>query len=305
MAESTPFDFIFVEESRIERHQLLQGDLLRRTPELATAIEQAHSYYARAEDYSHFLVLTQSCDLVRRNGKCKSRYITICAVRPLSVAVAREMTRFTNSLDGFPFPVGELDRSILAKQYLERVLNNTVDGIFFIPKGSAPSVEAHLCAFLPLAITLRVDHYDVCLSAKVAQSREIFAAKVGSLASGLYARIATPDLHERHGTQTEKMYKESFFEELGYQRVAWLSPVEKQALKARVKEAVLDAGDGSVSEEAAEALLDNLPNEASELADRALAILAKRSLISTDEDTIEKARTFLLNDPKFLKLARR
>lgn len=305
MSGETPFDFIFVEDAAVEKAQLLQGDLLRRTPDLSAAIGQAHSYYADADDYSHFLVLTQSCDLVRRNGKCKSRYITICAVRPLSVAVAREMSRFTNSVEGFPFPVGELSRSILAKQFLDRILNNTVDGFFFIPRGSAKGVEEHLCAFLPLSIALRIDHYDVCLSAKVAQAHEIFAAKIGSLASGLYARIATPDMNERSDEATVRQYRDEFFEELGYARIAWLSPVEKKALKARVKEAISTMGGLPISEEKAEELLSDLPNEANALADRALQILAKRSLIAEDQITLDKARSFLLNDPQFLKLARK
>jgi hypothetical protein len=184
MSGAASFDFIFEPTEGIDHDQLLQGDLLHRTKALADAIAQAHSYYATAGDYSHFLVLTQSCDLVRRRGdKCKSRYITICAVRPLSTAVNRELSRYTSPIKGCPIPVGKLENNLLARQYLERVLNNTIDGIFFIPKGSASTVDEHLCAFLPLSVALRVDHYDTCLSAKVAQTKEIFSAKIGSLAS--------------------------------------------------------------------------------------------------------------------------
>lgn len=305
MDDTSPFDFIFAKPGDTSTSQLLQGDLLRRTPKMVQALGQAHSYYAEAPDYSYFLVLTQSCDLIRRSGKCKSRYITICAVRPLSVAVEREMAKFTSTIDGFPFLVGELDRSILARQYLDRVLNNTVDGIFFIPKGAAQGVEKHLCAFLPLSVALRVDHYDVCLSAKVAQVEEIFAAKIGSLASGLYGRIATPDLSETQPPDTVKSYKENFFDELGYAQVAWLSPVEKKALKARVRDAVARRNGEPLSPDDAAKLLDKLPNEADALADRTLQILAKRKLIADDGDTMGQARAFLLNDPSFLKLARR
>lgn len=302
MAEDTPFDFIFADAIDVDRSQLFQGDLLRRTPELAEAVGMAHSYYAEAADYSHFLVLTQSCDLVRRGGKCKSRYITLCAVRPLSVAVDREMAKFTNLMDGFPFRVGELDRKVLARQYLERVLNNNVDGMFFIPRGSAETVEEHLCAFLPLSIALRITHYDACLGAKIAQTKEIFAAKIGSLASDLYGKIATPDLHETHPEAVE-LYRNEFFEELGYRRVAWLSGEQKKALKKRLKTA-LEVADGTpLTEQQAEQLLDNLPDEANAIVDRMVDVLIKRNLL--DISVIEQAKSFLLNDATIKRLARR
>ena len=47
--------------------------------------------YQRKPDYRYFIVLTQSCDLVRRNGgRCTSPHVTIAAVRPLRVAFERE-----------------------------------------------------------------------------------------------------------------------------------------------------------------------------------------------------------------------
>jgi len=303
MDTRSPFDFIFVDAHATDLTQLAQGDLLKRTPELAEAVGQAHSYYAEANDYTHFLVLTQSCDLVRRASGCKTRYITVCAVRPLSVAVDREMSKFTNEMEGFPFRVGDLDRGILARQYLDRVMNNTVDGMFFIPRGSADTVDEHLCAFLPLSIALRTSHYDICLGAKVAQAEEIFAAKIGSLASGLYGRIATPDLHEKRPASVSS-FKEEFFEELGYASVAWLSPVQKKALKVRVRTAVTEQGGTPITPERAEQILSNLPNEATDFVERAIQILLKRKLLANDEKTVGQARTYLLNDPSIKKLAR-
>lgn len=306
MADAASFDFIFEPTEQIDRKQLLQGDLLHRTPALADAIGQAHSYYATASDYSHFLVLTQSCDLVRRKGGgCKSRYITICAVRPLSLAVGRELQRYTNPLAGCPLPIGNVENHVLARQYLERVLNNTVDGIFFIPRGAADTVDDHLCAFLPLSVALRVDHYETCLSAKVGQAKEIFAAKVGSLASNLYARIATPDLHERNDRKAVEAYTKKFLDELGFSSVIWLTPFQRAFLEAKIAETLRASGEDQLTSEEAVGLLSALPREADAIADRIVKVLTDNRLLADDPEIHRKARNVLKNDREYQKLAKR
>src|ERR1700679_1779586 len=60
---------------------LNQGDVLTRTPELDAVLTEYHPHYARHPSYRYFLVLTQSCDLVRRKGvPPDARYISIGAV---------------------------------------------------------------------------------------------------------------------------------------------------------------------------------------------------------------------------------
>lgn len=51
---------------------LCQGDVLRVTDEMREILKEVHPYFLN-EQYKYFMVLTQSCDLVRRNaGKCKT-----------------------------------------------------------------------------------------------------------------------------------------------------------------------------------------------------------------------------------------
>ncbi|MCE3006463.1 MAG: hypothetical protein LW853_06495 [Rickettsiales bacterium] len=306
MADAAKFDFIFETAERLDRTQLRQGDLLQRTPALAGALAEAHSYYADAHDYSHFLVLTQSCDLVRRSDKgCKSRYITICAVRPLALAVKREFEQYTAPLDGCPVTIGDREKKLLARQFLERVVNNTVDGIFFIPRGVTDTVDDHLCAFLLLSVALRVNHYEVCLSAKVGQVKDIFAAKIGALASNIYSRIATPDVHEENDQKSVNAFMEGFFEDLGYRSVAWLSPFERSNLEQRIQEALKKSGGNLISELEAKSIIKSLPNEADAIADRVVEILVKRNIIANDPQLHIKIRNFLLNDRDYKKLANR
>lgn len=306
MVKAASFDFIFESADDLDPEQLRQGDLLQRTPALATALGQAHSYYAEASDYSHFLVLTQSCDLVRRPKKePKSRYITLCAVRPLSLAVDREFEQYINPVAGCPVPIGERQKNVLARQFLERVVNNTVDGIFFIPEGAASTVDEHLCAFLPLSVALRTSHYDTCLSAKVAQVKEIFAAKIGSLASSLYSRVATPDLHERNDRKSVEAYMETFFIDLGYRSVIWLTPFERNILEQDVNEALAISGKETLTEQEAKKIIEGLPKETDAIADRVVRVLTDRGLLENDAKIATRARNFLLNDREFNKLAKK
>lgn len=306
MAEEAKFDFIFESIAQLDRTQLRQGDLLQRTPALASALSEAHSYYAEAPDYSHFLVLTQSCDLVRRKSKeCKSRYITMCAVRPLTLAVNREFEQYTKPFNGCPLSIGDKEKNLLARQFLERVVNNNVDGIFFIPRGVTETTDQHLCAFLPLSVALRVTHYDTCLSAKVGQVKNIFAAKIGALASNLYSRIATPDVHEENDRDAVDVFMDRFFNDLGYRSVVWLTAFERGLLKIRLAAALTESGKDVLSEQDTRAIIEALPTESDAIADRVVAVLVERKLLAEDPDIQRKARNFLLNDSEYKKLAKR
>ncbi len=296
------FDFIFESEDSIDYKSLRQGDLLDRTPALSAALGQAHSYYATSADYSHFMVLTQSCDLVRRGSKgCKSRYITICAVRPLVTAVSREFERYRKEIAGCPIPIGDKPNESLARQYLERIVNNTVDGIFFIPNGTANTVKEHLCAFLPLSIALRSSHYDVCLDAKVAQVKEIFSAKIGSLASNLYSRIATPDIRESNDQASVDRFMNLFISDLEYGRFVWLNGWEQEELKRKL-EAELKTSKGTiVSELVASQIIDGLPSASELVANSVINALVKKSIISDNDSERSRAFNAIMNNGDYAR----
>ena len=306
MSVQTPMDFIFIAPERVDKENLRQGDLLLKTPGLAKALSQAHPYYAEAEDYSHFLVLTQSCDLVRRGGECKSRYISIAAVRPLRTATSRELEKLARgNVSGLPFSVGDSARQILARQYLDRVINNTVEGQFFIPKHSVPGVDIHLVAFLHLSVALRRDHYESCLAAKIGQMEEIFAAKVGALLGELYNRIGTPDLWENAGSrQIAEDFKQEFYEEMGLSDIVWLSDQQLRTLKKLARDELKLTGDTEIPLDRAEELVEDIPGEREALADRAIEVLRRRQLFPEDEEKIQAAKNYLLNDASFKRLTK-
>ena len=293
-----PFEFIFASARDLSKDNLQQGDLLFRDSRLADSIRAAHSYYADAEDYSHFMVLTQSCDLVRRRGKCKSRYITIAAARPASTMVDRLVKKYQYGDFEFPLSVCDKQWESLVRDVVENLLHNTRDGFFFIPKGSHPAIDQNLCVFLPLSISLRIDHYESCLGSKIAQLSPIFQAKLGFMAGNLYSRVGTPDLEEKE--DDPDAVKDIFYQDLLYRRTAWLSSAQLKELKHGLKAWKRANPNSEPNTEIARELLEGLPKHIDLVAKRAAQQLQQAGLIANQD--LERARLTLRNDAAFKKL---
>lgn len=296
------FEFVFCQDGEADPNCLIQGDLLLKNEQLANALRGAHGYYADADDYTHFMVLTQSCDLVRRGAKPKANYITLAAVRPFDIVVERLIARYRRIGSDFPLAICAKDQEIFLTQILERFLHNTESGYFFIRKDSHKNVDKDLCVFLLLSVALRPHHYEACLGAKIAQLDDIFQAKVGWLTGNLYSRIGTPDLEEHEPNPSE--YKADFYKEVLYTRSAWLTPAQLKLFKKRAKEwQNLHAGE-AIDEGIAKELLEAIPNHADLVADRIVDRLVQSGFVDDQSDLREKIKNTLVNDLTLKKMLR-
>jgi hypothetical protein len=232
-----------------DRSSLKQGDILKKTPELLELINMVHPHYAN-DDYLYFQVLTQSCDLVRRNGdNCKTRYITLAAVRSLDLVISRVLEKFNEKIDF----EGKLFCSDMHKRMLEdfvnKLLNNNDTNHFFLQAATEHELDRDCCTQLHLSISIRAyEHYDVCLNSKILELQENFRAKLGWLVGNLYSRVGTDD-YVPSAIPDQEQYKDYVNNLLdGY--VAWLpsadfSQFKKQATKydnlEQVQKALVDA----------------------------------------------------------------
>ncbi len=287
-------DFIFAPSAETVWDTLHQGDVLEKSDALKNAVAQAHPYYADAADYTHFLVLTQSCDLVRRNGKAKSRYIVLAAMRPLSLVIDRLVEKHRYSDLDFPLQLCQKDRERGVTQTLERLLHNTEDGHFFVRALSHPNIKSDLCGFLALSIALRIDHYDACISSKIAQMAEVFQAKLGWLTGHQYSRVATPDIEEKLSDPEE--YKRRFYSEVLYGQTAWLTSLQYKMLKSKVVEWKKENPGVALDEGTARALIDQVPPDMEILADRIVNQFVQSKLIEKKDDVVMKAKNLIAND---------
>jgi hypothetical protein len=181
---------------------LEQGDLLHKTSELQRIIGEVHPKYLR-DDYTHFLVLTQSCDLVRRGQKktCKSPYITIAAVRALDTVVRREIEQYQDEFQKAGKVCSNNNRHQL-KVFLERLFNYNEPDYFYLHSETVVDFEPH-CTFLRLSVPLKISHYGICQDARFLSLQPLYQAKLGWMIGNIYSRIGTDEWVPSKETPTE------------------------------------------------------------------------------------------------------
>lgn len=194
----------FTYSESTEKKRLKQGDILSKSPDLCSVLKDVHPHYLK-EDYTHFMVLTQSCDLVPRTGNLPSaRYITLAAVRPLELALERELEKRGAAL----LIEGEVYRNAKTKEFaeafLDKLFNNNITDYFFLKSDPDVGLKDDSCCFLHLSIALKTElHFDTCLNSKVAELNGVFQSKLGWLVGNLYSRVGTPDWTPDNFTKEE------------------------------------------------------------------------------------------------------
>jgi hypothetical protein len=173
---------------------LNQGDVLRRTEDMDELLRSIHPHYYGQSEYRFLIVLTQSCDLERRESRCKARYLTLAAVRPLTTVLEREVEELRRSQVETKAHIADLSRRPTVEQFVQRLLNNNESSYFYLHQEIEAGLDTPHCAFLRLSIAVRSsDHYEKCLAAKVLQLKAEFQAKLGWLVGNMYSRVGTPD----------------------------------------------------------------------------------------------------------------
>ncbi|WP_292759300.1 hypothetical protein [Methylophaga sp. UBA2689] len=244
----------FTYEEKPNLSALQQGDILDKTDELMEVINAYHPHYGN-DGYTHFQVLTQSCDLVRRGKEktCSSRYITIAAVRRLDLVIYRLLSedvgpqKAISNGDSFICNGKEKPR---VQSFLESLFNNNDKKHFFLKACPEKGLNNDSCTFLSLAITIRAhEHYEKCLKAKKIQLESNFQSKLGWLVGNLYSRVGTEDYSDQFSKREEFV---SHIENVMNGHVLWIEPHNFQFFKKFKSE----NPDKSVTELAQEAAIE-------------------------------------------------
>jgi len=217
-----------------KRDHLRQGDILNKTEELEEVLKQIHPHYKK-DDYKHFMVLTQSCDLLRRNGKsCKAEYITLAAIRPFDKVLEKEVAKYQkDKIEQIGVICSTAKRPALF-QFIEKVFNNNHPEYFYLHNVEEQGLPEPHCAFLRLSIALRsIEHYKKCLNAKFLELAEEFKAKLGWLVGNLYSRVGTMDWTPEWKSPLE--FK-SIINEVLERKLLWAEPDLLKAMKKEIKE---------------------------------------------------------------------
>lgn len=198
-------DIHFTYKETPDMTSLCQGDVLVKTDELVEVLNEVHPYFTNVE-YKYFMVLSQSCDLVRRDGKkCKTPYITLAAVREYSDFLERTLIaeKIAENYNGFLL-VDEKSK-IRVSQLVERVYNNTEPDYFFLYKEDALGFSKSMVCYLKVSIALKSEiHYQACLNAKKLELSDEFKAKLGWLVGNMYSRVGTTDWESKMNNKARK-----------------------------------------------------------------------------------------------------
>ena len=178
----------------IDQKELMQGDVLMRTPALDALLKEVHPHFYNDKRNIYFIVLTQSCDLVIRDADgCKSPYIVIAPVRSLDLVVERFINQFKSTEVRAGLPVLNMKANNKLREFLDRLFNNNETSFFYLHSEGA-SFPQGVVAYLNLSIAIRSNlHFQTCLDAKVLQLTDTFQAKLGWLVGQLYSRVGTKD----------------------------------------------------------------------------------------------------------------
>lgn len=187
--------FTYKEANETDKINLCQGDVLKITPELSEIIKECHPYFQK-EQYRYFIILTQSCDLVKRDGKCKTSYITLSAVRSFNDFINKKAKEY-NIIENKGFKLLEDAKFNTISQLVERIYNNNENEYFFLYKDLNLNFAEDMVAYLKVSFALKVElHYEKCLNAKIMELSDEFKAKLGWLVGEMFSRVGTVDWYK-------------------------------------------------------------------------------------------------------------
>ena len=215
---------------------LQQGDFLIPKDELRDVLREFHPHFCDGK-YIGFVITTQTCDLVRHDGKPpKAHYINIAAVRSLNDAAAQIFERVISTVSKGAFR--QSDKSD-ARDLLHRICNQNEQalGLFYFHPDAELALGDPSVAFLRITIALRAEHYDLLLSARTGGLRSDYQAKLGWLVGNLYSRAATPDWDDHKGGADElEQLKNDYLSE----RLSGLGPywIEDELIDAGIENGI-------------------------------------------------------------------
>lgn len=293
-----PVHFTYREITDADTH-LQQGDIIGPTKALHDLMRQVHPHF-NDDKYIAFLVLTQTCDLVRRDGvSCKSRYINLAVIRPLRDVLFTLLDRAcgTVTIRGKTADGVYLDKSrSRAEQLLERILNQNAqaEGLFYLHPDAAVRIAESSVALLQVSVAVRSqEHYQTLFTARMGGLGEQFQSKLGWLIGNLFARVATKDFD----TATRKQIVADFIgpaESPSENDPRWV-PKERVNLAGKANTDIT----GMTRLQIVEALDQHKPTPPKDVALERVAIVLRECLADVTPEQIEAVRARLATDAVF------
>lgn len=251
---------------------LEQGDVLTPTEPVKALLGQFHPYYAGHEENRFYVVLTQSCDLVRRNGACKAEYVAIAPVRTLRYVVHHNFATRLHTIDSVPKFSSQSVRGEV-ERFLERLFNNNEPSYFFLDAEPTAGITEPMCCLLRLAISLRTDHYAELFGARIIGIDDVFQAKLGWLLGQLFSRVGTRDFPESEVRERIRGISEGL--------AVWFDDQTVEPLLKLIQEHKTANPDSSLTRKDLERLIGRMPKRKALIINRVLDLASEAGFFPT------------------------
>jgi hypothetical protein len=179
-------------EETLVKGDLEQGDILRPTEMLKKIFGKVHPHFVNPK-YFGFMIITQSCDLVRRDGKpCGARYINVAAIRLLDHVLLHLLDSVCASVIS---GVYEEETKGQATSLIRRLINQNEQGLglFYLHSDPAIGINEPAVAMLRITVALKAEHYETLEQSRMGRLAQEFRPKLGWLVGNLYSRVGTQD----------------------------------------------------------------------------------------------------------------
>ncbi len=165
-------------------------------------------YQDRVNKAEFAIILTQSCDLVKRSelgNKCKAQLIHMGLLSAFDDYFFNDLSKYCEK-GLFENKVRIIDEGKAQKlqNSLEKLLNNNNNDHFFIPEDSGKGLTSHYIVDLRDQCLLSYEYFEEILRNKRCELEEIFRAKLGYMVSQLFSRIGTKDWNKKELENTIK-----------------------------------------------------------------------------------------------------
>lgn len=185
-------------ESYDDSSDLIQGDILEPSANLLELFKDVHPHFTNPK-YRGFLILTQSCDLARRESKgnrFSATHISLSVIRSIQDIISDSLKNHFGYLAPGIYNVG---MKFSVEALAERLVNQNENslGLFYLHPQLDFGISVPSVAILRVSISLKAQHYARLLKARVGRLSKEFQPKLGWMVGNLYSRVGVPDWKEK------------------------------------------------------------------------------------------------------------
>jgi len=190
-----------------DKQSLYQGDIIFIDAAIRSNLKALCQGKIMKAEFA--IVLTQSCDLVKRSefgNKCKAQLIHMGLLSIFDEYFIENLSKYCEK-GLFEDKVRIIDQGNAQKlqNSLERLFNNNINDYFFIPEDNGQGLASHYIVDIRDQCLISFDFFEDIIRNKRCELEEIYRAKLGYMISQLFSRIGTKDWNKQELENTIKV----------------------------------------------------------------------------------------------------